>query len=164
MRSLVIYESNTGFTKQYAQWIAQALRCECAALKTVSPQRLTGVDSVIFGGWIMGNTIMGLDRVRKLAVQPAAVFAVGCSQSRDEVVEAIRTQNQLGDTPLFYMEGGFRFEELGFVQRTMLKMVKKAAAKKEHPSAQDREMAEVLGTSFDHSDQSAIRPLVEFIG
>ena len=29
---IVIYNSQTGFTKKYAQWISEALECECVEL------------------------------------------------------------------------------------------------------------------------------------
>ena|GEM_PF-3968787 len=29
MKSIVIYNSQTGFTKQYAQWISDVAGCEC---------------------------------------------------------------------------------------------------------------------------------------
>lgn len=160
MNAMVIYESNTGFTQQYAQWIAQALGCSSQPLKAVSAKELSSVDTVIFGGWIMGNNIMGLDKMKKLAA-PAVIFAVGASEQGEKTEAAIREQNQLGDADFYYFQGGFRFNQLGFVQRGMLKMLKKAAAKKENPTQADRYMAEVLGTSFDCSDHSQIQPLVD---
>lgn len=162
MNAMVVYESNTGFTKQYAQWIAQALGCSSQSLKAVSAQELSGVDTVIFGGWIMGNNIMGLDKMKKLAA-PTVIFAVGASEQGEETEAAIRGQSQLGDADFYYFQGGFRFDQLGFIQRNMLKMVKKAAAKKENPTQQDRYMAEVLGTSYDCADQSQIQPLVDAV-
>ena len=115
MKTIVIYNSKTGFTKQYANWIAEALSCPCEPLKSVSAAELQGFDKIIFGGWIMGNMIMGLDKLRGMAV-PAAVFAVGSTPPYEEVIAQINEQNKMGGTPLFYMEGGFRFEELGFFQ------------------------------------------------
>lgn len=159
---MVIYESNTGFTQQYAQWIAEALGCAIKPVKSVSVQDLNGIDKVIFGGWIMGNNIVGLEKMKKLAV-PAVVFAVGASEQGEETEAAIRGQNRLGDSEFYYFQGGFRFDQLGFVQRSMLIMVKKAAAKKENPTQADRYMAEVLGTSFDCADQSQIQPLVDAV-
>lgn len=56
---------------------------------------------------------------------PSAVFAVGSTPAYEEVVEKIRNLNQLEQVPLFYMEGGFRLERLGFLQRILLKTLKK---------------------------------------
>ena len=163
MKTIVVYQSNTGFTQQYAEWIANALGAECYALKEVSAPLPAADNTVIFGGWIMGNTLSGLEKFRKLCPQPAAVFAVGATPTAATPIDTIRTQNKLGELPLFYMEGGFRLEKLGFVQRKMLNMAKKGSAKQTEQNAQSRFMAEMLGTSFDHSDKAFIEPLVQFI-
>ena len=36
MKTIVIYNSKTGFTKRYAEWISEALSCECVELKEAS--------------------------------------------------------------------------------------------------------------------------------
>jgi menaquinone-dependent protoporphyrinogen IX oxidase len=159
MKTMVVYESQTGFTSQYAAWIAQALQGECLPLKQVTAQSLTGCDRVIFGGWVMGNGVVGLEKLRALT-NPAAVFAVGSSPAYEEVVATIREQNKLGDVPLYYMEGGFRFEKLGFPQKLLLKALKKSVSKKQNRTRQEEFMAIALGTSFDHSAREQIAPLV----
>lgn len=111
MKTIVIFESATGFTEQYAKWIATALECQCKPLKQVSETDLTAYECIIFGGWIMGNGIIGLEKLHAM-VKPYAVFAVGSTPAYDEVVSSIKEQNKLGDIPLFYMVGGFRFEKL----------------------------------------------------
>ena len=60
------------------------------------------------------------------------------------------------------MTGGFRFEKLNFLYRTMLKTLKKIVAKKTDRTSQEEFMAQYLGTSFDHSEKSQIMPLVEY--
>ena len=73
MKTIIIYESGTGFTEQYAKWISEALDCECKKLKKVSPSELKEFDRIIFGGWIMGGGIMGLEKIRSIK-KPFAVF------------------------------------------------------------------------------------------
>lgn len=162
MNRIVVYQSETGFTRQYAEWIGAALGCEAKPLKHISPQELKKYEGVIFGGWIMGNMIMGLEKIRKVMPCDFIVFAVGVSPKSDVLIREIKEQNKLGNTPFFYLEGGFRQEQLGVVKRMMLKMVKKSVLKKENKTEQDLFMARALGTSFDHSDETFILPLVNF--
>lgn len=61
------------------------------------------------------------------------------------------------------MEGGFQFEKLGFIKRSILKMIKKSIAKKENKTEQDLYMQDVLGTSFDHTNIKNIEQLVDYI-
>lgn len=66
MKTIIIYESGTGFTEQYAKWISEALDCECKKLKKVSPSELKEFDRIVFGGWIIGGGIMGLEKMRSI--------------------------------------------------------------------------------------------------
>lgn len=162
MKSIVIYQSSTGFTKQYAEWIAQALNVEAISNKDSAKINISDYDIVIFGGWIMGNAIMGLEKLKQRNPKKLIVFACGSSEMSDEIVNTIVELNKLGDTPFFYMPGGFKFDELNFLVKFMLKKLKKSVAKKENKTEQDRYMEKVLGTNFDISDRKYIDPLLEY--
>lgn len=163
MKRIVIYHSSTGFTKRYAEWIAKELHCEAKALKKVSAKELAEQDRVIFGGWIMGNMIMGLNKIKKYGVKNLIIFAVGSNQPLDEVKEAIQNTNQLGSQPFFYMQGGIQFEKLGFIKRKMLGMVRNTIAKKEVKTPSDEYMLKALSGSFDALDQTQINALIDFV-
>lgn len=163
MKTVVIYQSSTGFTKQYAQWIASDLECDAIDIKKLSGNDLKQYDYIIYGGWIMGNMIMGLKKIMNMNPKQLVVFAVGSTQDSEEIRNAIREQNQLGETPFFYVEGGFRFDKLNFMTRTILKMLKKSIAKKTDKTEQDIYMEKILGTSFDHSDVRYIASLVAYV-
>lgn len=161
MKTIVLYESATGFTKQYAEWIAEALGCESKPLKQVTPDQCKAYDQVVFGGWVMANTISGLSKLKMICASPAGVFAVGATPSYDGIASGIEKQNQLEGIPFFYLEGGFHFDQLGFLQKLMLKMLKKAISKKANRSQQEKFMSQALGTTFDHTSRAQITPLVE---
>ena len=55
MKRIVVYQSGTGFTAKYADWIAKDLGCEAKEYKHVNPGELAGFDMVIYGGWIFGG-------------------------------------------------------------------------------------------------------------
>lgn len=162
MKLIVVYQSSTGFTKQYAEWIAQALNVEVISNKDSAKINVADYDAVIFGGWIMGNTIMGLDKLKQRNPKKLIVFACGSSEMSEETVNTILELNKLGDVPFFYMPGGFKFDQLNFFVRFMLKKMKKSVAKKENKTEQDRYMEKVLGTNFDISDRKYIEPLVAY--
>ena len=93
MKTVVIYESGTGFTKQYAQWISEELHCDCVKRKKISKKEILNYDRIIYGGWIFGGQIMGLKEIREIS-SPFAVFAVGCSPSNfEEVTNQIKIMN-----------------------------------------------------------------------
>ncbi len=163
MKKIVVYTSSTGFTKRYAQWIANELKCEAKTLKEISNKEVQEADTIVYGGWIMGNMIMGLEKLQKMYSGKLIVFAVGASQVSEQITETIKKENHIEKIPFFYMEGGFQFEKLGFMKRMMLNMVKKSVAKKENKTEQDIYMEKVLGTSFDNSNPKYIQPLIKSI-
>lgn len=62
MKAVVVYSSKTGFTKKYAQWIAEDLSLEAYELEESDNLKevLSGVDTLIFGGGLYAIGINGL--------------------------------------------------------------------------------------------------------
>ncbi len=163
MKNLVCYTSQTGFTRQYAQWVAQELGCPCEEAKRVSQEALGQADRVIYGGWVFGDTIMGLQEIRRRGAGQLVVFAVGASKPEQAVLERVRQRNRLeADVPFFLLEGGLRRERLGAVQRLLLSMVARSLGKKKDRTPGEAEMARQLTVSFDHADRSQLEPLLRF--
>lgn len=48
---IVIYNSQTGFTKRYAQWISETLECEYVERKEAGKLNFEQYGTIIFGGW-----------------------------------------------------------------------------------------------------------------
>ena len=44
---IVIYNSQTGFTKKYAQWISEALECECVELNVAGKLNFEQYDACL---------------------------------------------------------------------------------------------------------------------
>ncbi len=66
MNVIVIYNSQTGFTKKYAEWINAGLKedgslnecsCKCLELKEAQKENLLDYDAIVFGGWFMAGSI-----------------------------------------------------------------------------------------------------------
>lgn len=163
MSEIVIYQSATGFTKQYADWIAETLACRAVSIREMTATDIAENDTVIFGGWIMGSVIMGYDKVKKMGARKLIVFAVGASPDTTEVRESIAAANELTETPFFYMPGGLRFDKLHFFKRFILKQVKRSIAKKAEKTEQDRYMEQALGTNYDITDRDYTQELVKFV-
>lgn len=160
MKTIVIYQSSTGFTKQYAEWIATDLQCKAVSIKEASEKIVREYDQVIFGGWSMANMVNGLDKIRKMNPKNLVIFMVGATPESVLDMPAIREVNHIANEPFFYMTGGMRFDKLNFVVRGMLKVMGKSVAKKENKTPADEFMAKMLGKSFDYTDRKQIDALV----
>ena len=60
MKTIVIYNSQTGFTKRYAQWIAEATGADCLELPAAKKKNISAYEAIIFGGWACAGSISKL--------------------------------------------------------------------------------------------------------
>lgn len=162
MKKIVVYQSETGFTAKYADWIAEELGCEAKELKKTDINSLKDYDAVIYGGWIMGGMISGYDKVKALNLRKVVVFAVGMTVPSDEVKKKISEQNSISEENLFYFEGGYDPKKLGFLKRMITNMVKKSVEKKAEKTEADYRTLETF-KGADRTSKEAIAPLVQFV-
>lgn len=167
MKTAVIYTSQTGFTKQYAEWIAEEVSGDCFTVAEAKKKDLSGYDAVVFGGWCFAGSIKELGWFKKTAAQwtnkRKVVFAVGASPFENpELEEGLRnnfTDEEWAQISVCYCPGGLRYERMNPVSKMMMKMFVKMLAKKK--SEKEQAMAEMLAKSYDISDKKYIAPIVE---
>ena len=78
-KSIVIYTSKRGSTRQYAEWIAEDLGCEALPLSDAKGMDLHEYDCVIYGGWIRGSGIVDFDKFARMLddeIRPDYVIGV----------------------------------------------------------------------------------------
>lgn len=161
MTYCVIYQSNTGFTKQYAEWIAESLCCTAEPLQDFGKVNIQQVDTLIYGGWICADCVSGLSTLQKFGRTPDIVFAVGAAPQHSVDLRALSKKNNLGRIPFFYYQGGIRYEKLGFTQKGMLKMYALSLKKKTDKTKAEIQIEKALARSYDAATKDAIVPLVE---
>lgn len=167
MSAIVIYKSNTGFTKKYAQWIAESLGCEAVSIESLKNVDLGSYDALIFGGWFFAGSIQGLKEFKSQMLSfngKKALFATGATPSESsESVQAMSnclTEVEHKNIRTFYMRGGLKYDEMNFIHKTMMKMMCNMM-KKQHGI--DSEEYKNVSQSFDATDKSAIEPLIRYI-
>lgn len=125
MNILVTFQSKTGFTKKYAEWIAQDVNADLKEISQVNAAEVAQYDLVIHGGWIMGGTINGLEKIKSFNPHKIVVFGVGFTTKEEADISKYIEENKLENIPFFYYEGGMNPKKMGFMGRTMVKMVTK---------------------------------------
>ena len=61
MKTLVVYTSQTGFTKRYAQWIAERMEADLFDLKDVQKKEnsfFDGYKAIVYAGWCMAGKVV----------------------------------------------------------------------------------------------------------
>lgn len=168
MKTIVIYNSKTGFTKRYAQWIADAARADCIELSQAKKTNLDTYEVIIFGGWACAGCISKLSwfkgNIDKWANKKLIVFCVGASQvDSPEIETAIKrnfNESELTRVRAFYCPGGFNYERMSAPSKLMMKVFIKMLQAKKDKSEADKEMIKMISSSYDISDKQYIEPIL----
>ncbi len=128
MINAIVYVSETGHTKQYAELLSEKTGLPVltfAAARKDLPKGCT----IIYLGWLMAGTVKGYKKAAKL-FDIKALCGVGMSGGDTQLAD-IRKTNQIPDAlPVFYLQGGFEMEKLHGIYRLMMKSMKAVAGKK----------------------------------
>ena len=146
MKNIVIYKSKTGFTKKYAEWIAEDLSADIFDVSKVTMSILTSYDTIIYGGSLYAGGIIGIklitENINKLKDKKVVVFATGASPLREDVINEVRNKNftkeQQEDIKFFYLRGGFNYSKLNPFDKFLMILLKwKIKTKKEEELTND---------------------------
>ncbi|MBO7572160.1 MAG: hypothetical protein J6T48_08410 [Bacteroidales bacterium] len=116
----IVYESNTGFTKEYAELLSEIIGIP--AIPVIDNSMFHGErEPVIFLGWVCAGKINGI-RMARLKFNPVIIAGVGMTQQSDKYAFALAQQNNI-DVPFYYLQGGLHRERLKGFYKIMFKMV-----------------------------------------
>ena len=165
MLTAVVYTGNTGFTEKYANWVANQLKCDLFRLEDVSIDDLKQYPLVVYGGWVKGGIIQGLDELRGKVRGKYIVFAVGALPKRGGDAVGFRKKNGLEDVPTFYFEGGLRWYRLTEGQKAALLMYKETLQMFDYHklSSNEKFFLNNIGRTFDHSSLDGVKELTDFL-
>lgn len=96
---VIVYTSNTGFTKKYADMLAEKTGFPVYNIKELF--KVKGGEEIIYLGWIKAGRIQGLSKVLKNhAVK--AVCATGTAKTIKPSQEVFQKNNKIQSLPFFY--------------------------------------------------------------
>lgn len=166
-KAIVVYTSETGFTKKYAGWIAEALGCQSVRSSEVTKEKLKSYETVIYGGGFYAGQIKGLKKFRELVEKERLiVYATGATPAEQkEIVEKAIGQNLTEDDqkviPVFYFQSGLDYNQMSFKYKMMMKAFCAMMSKKKDKTEEEKVMVKWIGSSFDESSPEYIQPLLE---
>lgn len=168
MKTIVIYKTRTGFTKQYAEWISEALNCDIINYKNINKVDITTYDIVIYGGRVHAGNIDKLQNIKKLVVNKnikLIVFATGATPlaATEQINELMQRNFQDDSIPHFYMQSGLCYEKMGRFDKSIMKLLAKALAGKENKNDIENGTSIAISESHDISSKTFIEPLIECV-
>ncbi|MCL1849528.1 MAG: flavodoxin domain-containing protein [Clostridiales bacterium] len=165
----VIYKSKYGTTKQYAEWIADALGAALYEASTVKPSQLSTFDIVVFGGGLYAGGIDGIKLVKSGACKSLVVFTVGLADPTKTDYSVILDRNFSKDLQsrikVFHLHGGMDYAALSFVHKLAMRFVRRRAltiAESER-TQEDQLFLQTYGTKLDFTNREAIAPIVRYV-
>jgi len=172
MHFILICNSKTGFTKMYADWIAEELGCTVLPYKKFD-KTVTKADNVIvFCSRIHAGKIEYLNVMKSHFYNPASnnfiVVATGATpNAAKDVINKIWDNNftevEMKSIPHFYMQSGLDYDKMGLVDRTIMKIASKIMGRKKDKSDNEAGFEQAIQNSYDISSKEFIIPLLEFI-
>ncbi len=173
-KTLIIYTSQTGFTKKYAEWIAERTNGDILGLKEARKKDSSffdGYRAIAYGGWTMaGNLVKAkwfLGKASAWKDKKLAIFCVGGSPvdspDIETMLQRVLTDEQRQYMKAFYCQGGFNYEKMGAFSRFAMKMYVRALKKKKDATEAEKEMAQKISSSYDISDIRYIDPVVDYL-
>lgn len=170
MKAIVIYNSQTGFTKQYAKWISESAACECVEFAQGAKMDLSAYDTIIFGSWCMAGSLVKLNWLKeKLAGfnkegKKVIVFAVGASPIENPELPAamdkLFTAEEKTMVKMFYCPGGINYENMKPFSKFGMKMFSKALLNKKDATQDERQMGEMISKNYSLIDKKYIEPVL----
>jgi len=171
MKIAIVYKTISGFTEQYAKWIAEATGGDLYRLGSVAVRKLKEYDVLIFGGSLHMTGIAGTGFVRKnlklFEGKKIIVFAVGASPFKETIIDQLRNHNfaaiAKNRISLFYFRGGFDFSRLDIPNKIIGTLFKWMAKRKKQLSANEKGMLSAFEHPVDFTNKENIKPLLECI-
>ena len=169
MKTAVIYNSQTGFTKKYAEWISEATGADCFEIGTAKKQDFDRYDAIVFGGWACAGRISKISwfksNMDKWSDKMLVVFCTGGSPAESPEIEAFLSNNfselEREKLHVFYCPGGFNYDKMSAGSKLMMKMFQKMVGVKQDKTEADMEMLKMISHSYDISDRKYIEPIIK---
>ena len=169
MKCLIVYKSNTGFTRRYAEMLGEKTGGDVKDLKEATPSVMGAYDTVIYGGGLYAGSLNGIKKAKAMFSKSGAkhmiVFAVGAMAADCPILTDTWKRNftdeELQQIPHFYMVGGLDYSHMKAVHKLMMKVaiggVKAAKERDEFAET----FLETCKDSFDGVDAAYLEPLLQ---
>ena len=168
MIQAIVYTSQTGYTQRYAQLLAEKTGVPAYSLNEAR-ESLRPKDEIFYMGWLLAGTVKGIQSAMdRYTVRGAAIVGISPQGNGDLWTEA-RINGGYSDSGgrLFYLQGGYAPEKLGFFYRMMMKpmtrsVVRQVQARGADATEQERQMAEVFQHGGDFVREEALDEIVQW--
>ena len=157
MIKAIVYKSNTGYTKQYAEMLGESLKVPVYNLKEAK-SKLKKNDEIVFLGWICATKIQGLSKIKNYNVK--CIGAVGAYPVEKNYIESLIQANKV-NVELFYLRGGLDLNKLTGLKKKVLQFVGNMMEKEN--KAENQEMIKLFKNGANYVSNENLEPMLKYI-
>ena len=169
MKILIIYGSQYGSTKRYAERLSEITGFEAVDYKKAKD--IKGFDRIIFMGGLYAGGVLGLKKtVGKIAEnQDLIIITVGVTDPNEseyfsQIRKSIENQipaNLYNEEKVFHLRDAIDYNKLGFKHRVMMSMFHKMVQKmpESERTADAKAMLETYGQKVDFVDFTSLEQM-----
>lgn len=164
MVKAIVYISNTGFTKKYAELLSQKTGIPIYEFKEAK-KKLNKNDDICYMGWIMAGKIKKYSKAKK-RYNITVSCGVGMAPSKDKQIRELKNMNHINEK-FFYLQGGYDKTKLKGIYKMMMnvmeEVIKSQMTGLEARQDENKEMIEILTNGKKDITESDLNGVIEFI-
>lgn len=155
----IIYCSNAGSAKRYAELLSEKTGIPCVDIKNMST--VNADEEIIFISWIMAGAIQGINEVREVFGSIKAICGVGMMKS-EKATEDTKAKNAVTE-PYFFLTGDFDINKLTGMYKMMMGMMLRMMKSKLKEEENGAEMLSLLENGIKGFDEKELDAVIEFL-
>ena len=161
MVKAIIYNSETGFTKEYAEMLSEKINVPYYTLKEAKKE-INKQDEIVYLGWICAGVIKGLNKVRN-KYKVKCYGAVGAFPKDANYIETLTKSNGLEKDKLFYLRGGINFGKLKGYKKFIVKIVGSVLEKNNKGKEGSEELIRIFNEGASFVDVKNLDEMIDYI-
>ena len=157
MIKAIVYKSNTGYTKQYAEMLSKSLKVPIYNLEEAK-LKLKKHDEIVFLGWVCATKIQGLSKIKNYNVK--CIGAVGVYPTEKNYIESLRKTNKV-NAELFYLRGGLNYNKLTGLKKKVLQFVRNMMEKEN--KVENQEIIKIFKEGANYVSYENLEPMLKYV-
>ena len=170
--SIIIYASQYGSTKRYAEHLSAITGIKCVSRKET--EDIQNYERIIYMGALFAGSVLGLKKFSATVTnQKLIVITVGLVDTQDgENIRYIRNNiksqipaHSYNEDKIFHLRGAIDYSTMGLKHKLMMKFMhsKLSRMPEEELNAESRIILEIYGKKVDYVDFNTLQPIVSFL-
>ena len=170
--SIIIYASQYGSTKRYAERLSAITEIKCVSCKEA--EDIQNYERFIYMGTLFAGSVLGLKKfATTVTSQELIVITVGLVDPQDEeniryIRNNIKSQipaHLYDEDKIFHLRGAIDYSTMGIKHKLMMKFMHSKLSKmpEEELNAESRIILETYGKKVDYVDFNTLQPIASIL-